>query len=92
MAYQRFGEDSDLYIFQSSSAENTTLNVFTAHNIKTQTVSGNGGTDIMFSSKNLHEAENLLRALYDLMISYDRKIEINPKTKELKIRKARKNG
>ena len=90
MAYQRFGEDSDLYIWASSDA----LNIWMVSSFPTtKTVkAGDGLTELKFDSDNLDEAIILFQALYDHLCSNDVIVEINKKKKELKIRKAKKNG
>jgi hypothetical protein len=85
MAYQRFGDDSDLYIWTSVDA----LNVWIANfEPKTKTIktSKGGLTELEFNDKNLDEAVNLFRALYDHLTDNGAVIEINKKRKELKIR------
>lgn len=84
MAYQRFGNDSDLYIWSSVDA----LNVWIANfEPKTKTIrsSTRGLTELEFNDKNLNEAVNLFRALYDHLTDNGAVIEINKKRKELKI-------
>jgi DNA-directed RNA polymerase specialized sigma24 family protein len=94
VAYQRFGDDSDLYVWMSDIA----LNIWIAHfEPKTKTVRPasagvNGITTLVFDESNVDEAAMLLQALYDHLRSQDRIVEINKKTGDLKIRKAKKNG
>ena len=94
MAYQRFGDDSDLYVWMSDDA----LNIWIANfEPKTKTVRPastgvNGITTLVFNENNVDEAAMLFRALYDHLQSQGRSVEINKKSGELKIRKAKKNG
>jgi hypothetical protein len=90
MAYQRFGDDSDLYIWASIDS----LNIWIANsNPKTKTVklSDEGFTELKFDSDNLDEATTLFRSLYNHLLSNGSIVEINKKRKELKIRKAKNN-
>jgi hypothetical protein len=90
LAYQRFGEDSDLYIWASTDA----LNVWIVNSHPTtKTVKATDGlTELKFDGNNLDEAIILFQALYDHLCSNDAIVEINKKRKELKIRKVKKNG
>lgn len=94
MAYQRFGDDSDLYVWMSDDA----LNIWIANfEPKTKTVKPSkegvdGITTLTFNSGNVDEAVMLFKALYDHLQSQGRSVEINKKSGELKIRKAKKNG
>jgi len=87
MAYQRFGDDSDLYIWSSVDGS---LNIWTTHKPSTDTISVDAGAVyIKYDQKNLTEATTLFRALYDHLLSHGAIIEINKKAKELKIRKVK---
>jgi hypothetical protein len=91
MAYQRFGEDSDLYIWDSGDA----LNVWIAHfkpNTKTVKPSRDGLIELKFDDKNLSEAVVLFTALYNHLLSNGAIIDIDKKKKTLKIRKVPTNG
>lgn len=94
MAYQRFGDDSDLYVWMSDNA----LNIWIAnHEPKTKTVKpANQGIEgivtLAFNNDNVDEAVMLFRAFYDHLQSQGRIVDIHKKTGELKIRKVRKNG
>ena len=85
MAYQRFGEDSDLYIWMSVDA----LNVWISGDPKTKTVSRDG-TQIKFTEENVKEAETLFLALHDHLSSCGRKINFNKKTGEVSVQKVKK--
>lgn len=87
MAYQRFGDNSDLYIWMS----NTALHIWASQNPKTFTVHQDGVTEIRFDERNIKEAETLFIALYDHLLSKGRIVEINKKRRELKVRKPKKD-
>ena len=83
MAYQRFSDTSDLYIFQSNQG----LNIWISENPTTSTVNEDG---LLIENENVDQAVTLFRALYDLLVSNGSIVEINKRTNELKIRKNRK--
>lgn len=94
MAYQRFGDDSDLYVWMSHDA----LNIWIANfEPKTKTVKPasegvSGLTTLTFDKDNISESITLFKAFYDHLLSNGAIIDINKKTKELKIRKIKKNA
>jgi hypothetical protein len=94
MAYQRFGDDSDLYIWMSDDA----LNIWVSNDEpKTKTVRPDkegvaGLTTLVYNNENVDEAVTMFRAFYDHLCSQGLIVDINKKSKELKIRKVKKNG
>lgn len=73
MAYQRFGTDSDLYIWMSLEA----LHIWIAEQFVTETVSRKEGiVELKFNEKNIKEAETLFLALADILQSNGRKIKL----------------
>lgn len=90
MAYQRFDDDSDFYIWSSVDGS---LNVWITHKPTTKTVEvDNGAVSIKYTNENLEEATTLFRALYDHLISNGTIIDIDKKRKQLKLRKGRRNA
>ena len=84
MAYQRFGTDSDLYIWMGGGSDFENLNIWVSSMPKTPTVKNNNGVEIVYGPDNIDEAATLFCALHDLLKSNGVRIDIDKKRMKLK--------